>query len=129
MLRSFRLGNHRSFRDERELLLMPATPGDEFDLEKAAATARRLRVELAVSNPCFEYWLLLHFEACAAPLVCYGDVEKRLRRHIPGYSKSGRRFDDYVSGVDLAVERARQPDAGHTRNPSTRVGLLVETIC
>ncbi|EMD26895.1 AAA family ATPase [Amycolatopsis azurea] len=29
MLRSFRLGNHRSFRDEQELLLMPAMPGDE----------------------------------------------------------------------------------------------------
>lgn len=29
MLRSFRLGNHRSFRDEQELLLMPALPGDE----------------------------------------------------------------------------------------------------
>lgn len=28
MLRSFRLGNHRSFRDEQELLLMPALPGD-----------------------------------------------------------------------------------------------------
>lgn len=29
MLRSFRLGNHRSFRDEQELLLMPSAPGDE----------------------------------------------------------------------------------------------------
>ncbi|MFE0026139.1 ATP/GTP-binding protein [Amycolatopsis sp. NPDC059021] len=29
MLRSFRLGNHRSFLDEQELLLMPASPGDE----------------------------------------------------------------------------------------------------
>nr|WP_225958302.1 ATP-binding protein [Amycolatopsis lexingtonensis] len=27
-MRSFRLGNHRSFRDEQELLLMPARPGD-----------------------------------------------------------------------------------------------------
>lgn len=40
---------------------------------------------LAVSNPCFEYWLLLHFEdydvkdsrACKA----------RLQRHIPNYDK------------------------------------------
>ncbi|WP_370965744.1 ATP/GTP-binding protein [Amycolatopsis sp. cg9] len=29
MLLSFRLGNHRSFRDEQELLLMPALPGDD----------------------------------------------------------------------------------------------------
>lgn len=29
MLRSFRLGNHRSFADEQELLLMPASPSSE----------------------------------------------------------------------------------------------------
>ncbi|WET83152.1 RloB family protein [Amycolatopsis sp. QT-25] len=51
---------------------------DEFDLDRAAATARRLRIELAISNPCFEFWLLLHFEACSAPMTCYGDVAKRL---------------------------------------------------
>jgi len=101
---------------------------DEFDLDKAVAAARQLNVCLAISNPCFEYWLLLHFEACAAPLTCYGDVEKRLLRHVPGYRKSALRFDDYAHGVDVAVERARHPDAGHGRNPSSQVGLLVEKI-
>lgn len=37
MLRSFRLGNHRSFRDEQELLLMPAGPGDERAVVPVAA--------------------------------------------------------------------------------------------
>ncbi len=37
MLRSFRLGNHRSFRDEQELLLMPASPGDERPAVPVAA--------------------------------------------------------------------------------------------
>ncbi len=101
---------------------------DEFELAKAVATARTLRVNLAISNPCFEFWLLLHFEACAAPLTCYRDVERRLRRHVPGYSKSALRFDDYVAGVDAAVERARHPEAGHERNPSTQVGALVEKM-
>lgn len=36
MLRSFRLGNHRSFRDERELLLMPAYSKDRDVLPVAA---------------------------------------------------------------------------------------------
>ncbi|WP_328617639.1 RloB family protein [Amycolatopsis sp. NBC_00355] len=101
---------------------------DEFDLDKALTAARRLDVRLAISNPCFEYWLLLHFEACAAPLTCYGDVEKRLRRHVPGYHKSALRFDDFAHGVDKAVDRARRPDAGHACNPSTQVGLLVEQM-
>lgn len=37
MLRSFRLGNHRSFRDEQELLLMPAMPGDDRPAVPVAA--------------------------------------------------------------------------------------------
>jgi AAA15 family ATPase/GTPase len=37
VLRSFRLGNHRSFRDEQELLLMPATPGDDRPAVPVAA--------------------------------------------------------------------------------------------
>ncbi|SFR21148.1 hypothetical protein SAMN04488564_105478 [Lentzea waywayandensis] len=36
MLRSFRLGNHRSFRDENELLLMPAYSNDRLALPVAA---------------------------------------------------------------------------------------------
>ncbi|GLZ29804.1 hypothetical protein Lesp02_19940 [Lentzea sp. NBRC 105346] len=36
MLRSFRLGNHRSFRDEHELLLMPAYAKDRLALPVAA---------------------------------------------------------------------------------------------
>jgi hypothetical protein len=37
VLRSFRLGNHRSFRDEQELLLMPALPGDDRPAVPVAA--------------------------------------------------------------------------------------------
>ncbi|RZQ59892.1 hypothetical protein EWH70_32300 [Amycolatopsis suaedae] len=37
MLKSFRLGNHRSFRDEHELLLMPALPGDDRTAVPVAA--------------------------------------------------------------------------------------------
>ncbi|WP_233225499.1 RloB family protein [Amycolatopsis sp. CA-126428] len=101
---------------------------DEFDLERAVVLARSLRVNLAVSNPCFEYWLLLHFEACAAPVKCYRDVERRLLRYVPGYSKSALRFAHDEPGVDAAVQRSRHPDAGHARNPSTQVGLLVEKM-
>jgi len=101
---------------------------DEFDLAKALALAKRRHINLAISNPCFEFWLLLHFEACAAPLTCYGEVEKRLLKHVPGYRKSALRFDDYLAGIDAAVDRARHPAAGHVRNPSTQVGALVEKM-
>lgn len=104
---------------------------DEFDLCKAVSAALRLRVNLAISNPCFEFWLLLHFEACAAPLTYYRDVKKRLLKHVPAYDKSALRFEDFAHGVDDAVERARCAEFGaeHERNPATGVWALVEKIC
>lgn len=105
---------------------------DEFDLAKAVVTARRARVNLAISNPCFEYWLLLHFEVCTAPLTCYSDVAKRLRRHVPGYDKSALDFADYASGVEAAVERALKPGhvlaTEHEHNPATGVWALVQKV-
>lgn len=46
---------------------------DEFpDVEEAVAKAKRLKIEIAVSNLCFELWLLLHFNPvtanCRTPL-------------------------------------------------------------
>lgn len=34
---------------------------DDYDLESTTALAAKLDVRLAVSNPCFELWLLLHY--------------------------------------------------------------------
>jgi hypothetical protein len=105
---------------------------DEFDVAKAVVTARRVRVNLAISNPCFEYWLLLHFEACTAPLTCYSDAATRLRRHIPEYDKPALRFADYASGVDAAVERSSEPGhvltTEHEHNPATGVWALVKKV-
>ncbi|SEP17071.1 RloB family protein [Amycolatopsis saalfeldensis] len=101
---------------------------DEFDVSRALVQARRRGVNLAVSNPCFEYWLLLHFETCAAPMTRYREVERRLRRHLPEYRKSGLRFEDFAGGVDAAVNRAGSSPAGHEINPSTQVGALVSKM-
>ncbi|GAA4546824.1 RloB family protein [Amycolatopsis samaneae] len=105
---------------------------DEFDLEKTATLARRSRINLAISNPCFEYWLLLHFQDCSAPLTCYSEVKKRLGKHVPGYDKTALRFADYADGVADAVERGRSCGAvhgeEHRHNPSSGVWALVEKI-
>lgn len=56
---------------------------DDFDVSEALAVAAKKDVNLAISNPCFEYWLLLHFELCTAPLSRYDDVRNRLVKHLP----------------------------------------------
>lgn len=65
-------------------------------LERAAAQKGKLRndngaavpVEAVASVPCFELWLLLHFEDVLAPLHRREALE-RLKAYIPGYEKGG----------------------------------------
>jgi hypothetical protein len=104
---------------------------DQFDMDAAVAAARRRNVQLAVSNPCFELWLLLHHADCRAHCSGCAEVAKRLRRHVPTYDKARLDFADFVAGVDAAVKRARDLEpAGtdHQRNPSTSVWRLVQRI-
>lgn len=105
---------------------------DEFDLARAVTVAHEEDVRLAISNPCFEYWLLLHFESCTAPLTCYDDVELRLTRHVPRYDKSRLCVPDFAGGVDAAIERAsgRCATVGteHQHNPSTGAWALVRQV-
>jgi RloB-like protein len=104
---------------------------DQFDIDPAVRFAQRSRLELAVSNPCFELWLLLHHDQCKAFCAGYDDVVDRLRRHLPTYDKTCLRFADFAAGVSAAVERARElePDGSkHDINPSTSVWRLVERI-
>src|SRR5262249_19864713 len=55
---------------------------DEFDLESAVRTAQQHGVELAVSNPCFEFWLLLHHDDCRAVLADCTAAHRRLQKHV-----------------------------------------------
>jgi hypothetical protein len=44
------------------------------------------------SSPCFELWLLLHFEDIIAE-ISRDDLYKRLKKHMPGYEKSEENSD------------------------------------
>jgi hypothetical protein len=41
-----------------------------------------------INNPCFEYWLLLHFEATSKFYYSYDELFKQLRKYLPDYDKS-----------------------------------------
>jgi hypothetical protein len=94
------------------------------------AAARDIRI--AVSNPCFELWLLLHFGEQTSHLT-----PKRaatlLQKHLRTYEKHVR-FEDFGPGYELAVRRAKSLDVHHARvgsqggNPSTGVYRLTERI-
>ncbi len=60
---------------------------------------------LAISNPKFELWLLLHFEDGRAD-----DCESRLKYHLPGYNKTFNPDSITLELIHEAIDRARQKD-------------------
>ncbi len=98
----------------------------------AAELARKKGIRIAISNPCFELWLLLHFRDQPGMQDC-AKVVTLLRDALPGYGKNVR-FRDYESGYEDAKDRARKLDgAGRTGrgpgpNPSTGFYLLMERL-
>ncbi|MEE1834985.1 RloB family protein [Streptomyces sp. SP17KL33] len=102
---------------------------DQFvDVAEAAVAARRAGIMVAVSNPCFELWLLLHFAPQTAHVATYKKLLPLLQKHVPGYDKTRVDFAVYREGRAHAVEQARKLDPtgeAHMRNPSTGVWRLV----
>jgi hypothetical protein len=102
------------------------------NLPEARQMARDNGIELAISNPCFELWLLLHFRD--NPGMQHRDnVRKMLVGYVPGYDKHVE-YKTYADGYGQAVIRARRMDEAAEsaiesgRNPTTGVYKLTELI-
>lgn len=89
--------------------------------------------EAVVSVPCFELWLLLHFEEVFAPLH-RDEAVARLRAHLAGYAKGqGSYWGATRARLDAATQRAEAlVAAGHSAasgtQPYTNVHELVSRL-
>lgn len=88
--------------------------------------------EAVASVPCFELWLLLHYEDIQAP-IRRDETMRRLRGHIPAYKKGiGRAFAITRDRLDIAIERARtlaaKHDAYDAGQPYTGMAELVSRL-
>ncbi|MCC6907804.1 MAG: RloB domain-containing protein [Phycisphaerales bacterium] len=76
-------------------------------IHEAIQLAESQGIGVAVSNPCFEFWILLHFEECAPAIAdCSELIRKHLRKHIPKYEKGTAKFSEIVAMAPQACERA-----------------------
>ena len=87
---------------------------------------------LALSNPCFEYWLLLHFDAGNAAST-KDDCNKCLKKYLPNYDKhiSVYKFtrDRIKKAIEHAQKRDQPPCPDWPRQPgTTTVYRLVEAL-
>ena len=104
---------------------------DEHLAELHAWATSRKNHGLALSNPKFEYWLLLHFEE-AGGVTTSGDCDRQLDKHLPNYNKHIEPQHFTADRIQGAAARAKKRDtppcADWPRKPGTTVYRLVERI-
>lgn len=116
--------------------------------DRAFNTARDNGIFVALTNVCFEYWLVLHFENSAAPYSCFDDLIAKscLKKTVKklsdkDYQKGAINIYNLAkSGLDKARQRAIKinqqtinaapPHAvrPHHLNPYTDIPLLLDAI-
>lgn len=102
-------------RDRESFPSKPENNQYKYVLDKC----REMNFFFCVTNPCFEFWLLLHFDEVFKldkekllenPRVTSKRryVEDKLREFFPGYSKSSYRAEPLVRDVDRAIENEKR---------------------
>lgn len=105
--------------------------GDKPD--RMALARKRIRkrddFDLILSIPCFEVWLLLHFDRSDAPFAECAAVCVRLKEWLPDFVK-GLHYDftSITSLIDDAIENAQWLAGLNLANPATNVHHLLNSI-
>jgi hypothetical protein len=102
-------------RDRESFVSTPENNQYEYVVDKC----KEKGFELYITNPCFEFWLLLHFDEVIQvdknkllenPKVTAKRryAEQELRKIWPGYNKSSYRAEELVINIDKAIENEKQ---------------------
>jgi hypothetical protein len=117
-------------------------PKNDPDVEKkalkeAVEEARKGGVKLAISNPCFELWLILHFQDQSSSLN--NEQACKLRSKFdrsPNKGINPRMYERYMDNIGEAARRAKALDKRHEQddtafphnNPSSGMYRLLASL-
>jgi hypothetical protein len=102
------------------------------EMEKAFKLAKENRIMVAISNPFFEVWLLMHYQTVPERYM-KEDVYKKLLEHLPSYTKTGD-LEGIRQNIAEAVSRgySKYGECGcelvPARCPSTNLHCVVKRI-
>ena len=118
--------------DERWLVADVDRQHGQF-LDEVTQVARESGYGIAFSNPCFELWLLLHFQNADSSDADCQAVVQRLRRYTDGYHKANINLRVYTTEkIREAVGRARalsgERDLRWPDFPGTHLFKVIEKI-
>ncbi len=102
-------------------------------LPDALATAGAKNIHVALTDPAFEFWLLLHYEYTTTHFPDAKAVRRSLKKHVKDYEKNALPLADLFSKLPTAVKHAGKCHEHHSAcggdgNPSTRVHLLAKSL-
>lgn len=109
-------------------------PRNHPHLPEAIAKAKSNGIRLAISNPCFELWLILHYRNHRSWLDNSAAVE--LRRQLDRSTSKSLNAAQYMSLIEDAVRHAAGLDTRHQRdgsefphnNPSSGMHYLIASV-
>ncbi|MEZ5357603.1 MAG: RloB family protein [Candidatus Zixiibacteriota bacterium] len=102
----------------------------------AIALARQNDIQVIMTNPCFEYWYILHFKVICPMFDNNGQVVSELEKEFPEYNKSSENickkiFPDTMDAISNAKALEQSNSWGRDltqHNSSTHVHNLVEHL-
>lgn len=120
------------FNEDDELWLVLDVDRWKKQLITVCRQAKQKGYQLAISNPCFEIWLCLHFGDLLPEDRTCKHFEARLRNILGSYNKSNLDVLVYTPNIKSAIARSRSLDLNLTEfwtsKLGTRVYKLVENI-
>lgn len=118
------------------ICVMDVLGNDPKNLDEAIFEAKRVGITVALSNPCFELWFLLHYREINHRIDC-SEAIKLLHKYISGYNKTKDYSDILKPHINEAVKRAKYlqgntddclPQSIIEKNPSTDVHIIVSRL-
>jgi len=108
-------------------------------LNEYAKKAANNGFKIALSNPCFEIWFLLHFTYTTGNLQNYDAISRRLAEFLPDYQKNNDIFSILLDKQETAISHAKKLKAFHIEqgrvdymnssvNPNTNVWELIKVL-
>ncbi len=127
-----------TIHDEYDKIFCVVDVDDHPTLADAIQKARDNDLELIISNPCFEYWYILHFERIGKAYISRPKLFHDLSQHLgQRYEKSGCDFFDIIyPRTDTAIRHSKKILSSQWQheqdpckcNPSTHVHRVIESI-
>lgn len=128
-------------KDDKLWALIDLDQWTNNELNLVAADCESNEYCLALSNPCFEVWLLLHLKDLTEynkkeiERICKNkhSIKEKIREFISSFDKGGNiHMQHFMNRIDKAIKNARkldiQPQDRWPRTVGTRVYVLMENI-